>query len=132
MVKTDVLKSNSTSFFINWELHQITNKYLFNIYLVLVYPSYTYVFNAMRNFPAYFRWDRQSTLWKYKKFTLTEKIFRQITYLVISLVKLLLSRNFCQKCMRGNFRNFHTVPLRYAIMRNQILFLKTIFRQSDF
>ena len=35
------------------------------------------------------------------KFTLTEKIlFRQITYLVFSLVKLLLSRNFCQKCMR--------------------------------
>ena len=35
-----------------------------------------------------------------------KKIFRQITYLVISLVKLLLSRNFCQKCVRVNFRNF--------------------------
>ena len=40
-----------------------------------------------------------TTLWKLRKFTLTEKIFRQITYLVISLVKLLLSRNFCQKCV---------------------------------
>ena len=33
------------------------------------------------------------TLWKNQKFTLTEKIFRQINYLVISLVKALLSRN---------------------------------------
>ena len=42
-------------------------------------------------------------------FTLAEKIFRQITYLVISLVKLLISRNFCQKCVIVNSRNFHTV-----------------------
>ena len=49
------------------------------------------------------------TLWKFRKFTLTEKIFREITYLVISLVKLLLSRNFCQKRVRVNCRNFHTV-----------------------
>ena len=32
-----------------------------------------------------------------KKFTLTEKIFRQINTLVTSLVKPLLSRNFCHK-----------------------------------
>ena len=50
-----------------------------------------------------------STLWKLRKLTLTEKIFRQITYLVIYLVKLLLSRNFCQKCVRVNYRYFHTV-----------------------
>ena len=31
-------------------------------------------------------------MWKLRKFTFTEKIFRQITYLVISLVILLLSR----------------------------------------
>ena len=37
------------------------------------------------------------------------KILRQITYLVMSLVKLLLSRNFCQKCVRVNSRDFHTV-----------------------
>ena len=42
--------------------------------------------------------------------SLTEKIFRQITILVISLVKVLLSRNFCQKRVRENSRNFHTVP----------------------
>ena len=51
------------------------------------------------------------TLWKLRKFTftLTEKIFRQISYLVISLVKLLISRNFCQKSVKVNSRNFHTV-----------------------
>ena len=49
------------------------------------------------------------TLWKLQKFTLTEKIFRQIAYLVISLVKVLLSRNFCQKRVRVKFWNFHTV-----------------------
>ena len=40
---------------------------------------------------------------------LTEKKFRQINYLVISLVKPLLSRDFRQKCVRVNFRNFHSV-----------------------
>ena len=52
-----------------------------------------------------------STLWKNQNFTLTEKIFRQINYLVISLVNALVSRNFCQKCVRENFRNFHTVEI---------------------
>ena len=51
----------------------------------------------------------------------TEKIFRQNAYLVISLVKLLLSRNFCQKCVRVNSRNFHTVctihDCTFAILR---------------
>ena len=41
--------------------------------------------------------------------TLIEKIFRQITYLVISLVNMLLSRNFCQKSVRVNFCFYHTV-----------------------
>ena len=40
-----------------------------------------------------------------------KKKIRQINYLVISLVKPLLSRNFCQKSVRENFRNFHTLPL---------------------
>ena len=43
------------------------------------------------------------TVWKNEKFSLlTEKIFRQINSLVISLVKPLLSRNFCRKCVREN------------------------------
>ena len=49
-------------------------------------------------------------MWKNEKFTLTEKNFvKSTTYLVISLVKPLVSRNFCQKLVRVNFRNFHTV-----------------------
>ena len=33
--------------------------------------------------------------------------FREISSLVTSLAKTLLSRNFCQKCVRVNFRNCH-------------------------
>ena len=40
------------------------------------------------------------TVWKNEKLSLTEKLFRQINYLVISLVKPLLSRNFCKKSER--------------------------------
>ena len=37
------------------------------------------------------------------------KKIRQINYLVISLVKPLLSRNFCERIVRENLRNFNTV-----------------------
>ena len=49
---------------------------------------------------------------KNEKFTLTKEIFRQINYLVIYLVKPLFSRNFPQKCVRENSRNFHTVHVK--------------------
>ena len=52
------------------------------------------------------------TVWKNEKFSLTEKKFRQISYLVISLVKPLLSRNVCQKSVRDNFCNFHNVQAK--------------------
>ena len=59
--------------------------------------------------------DLLLTVWKNAKLSLTEKIFREINSLVTSLVKTVLSRNFCQKCMRENFRNFHTVlPLFFG------------------
>ena len=50
-----------------------------------------------------FRWERISLfstlwVWKNEKFSLTQKIFRQISSLVTYLVKQLLSRNFYQKC----------------------------------
>ena len=49
-------------------------------------------------------------MWKNEKFSLTIEIFRQInSSLVIHLIKQSISRNFCQKCMRENFRNFHSV-----------------------
>jgi len=54
---------------------------------------------------------RCSHLWKNEKFTVTKKIFRQINSVVFSLVKTVLSRNFCQKSVTVNFRNFHTVLL---------------------
>ena len=47
---------------------------------------------------------RFHTVWKKEKISLTEKKTREIN----SLVKLLLSRIFCQKSVRENFRNFHT------------------------
>ena len=40
------------------------------------------------------------TVWKNEKLSLTWKIFRQINSLVTYLIISLLSRNFCQKCMR--------------------------------
>ena len=46
-----------------------------------------------------------------------EKIFRQIIYyLANSIVKTLFSRNFCQKSMRVNFRNFLFVLLKIVIV----------------
>ena len=49
------------------------------------------------------------TMLKNEKFTLTEKIFRQINSSVISFLRTFLSRNFCIKSVRVNFGNFHTV-----------------------
>ena len=49
------------------------------------------------------------TVWKNKKFTLKDIIFREINSLVTSNVKTLLSRNFCHKSMRVSFQNLCTV-----------------------
>ena len=54
----------------------------------------------------------QCTVWKNEKFGLTEKIFRQIDSLVMFFLKALLSRNFCQKCVRLDCSNFHSVEKR--------------------
>ena len=51
------------------------------------------------------------TMWKKDKVSLTEKKFRQINYLVISIVNQLLSRNFCEKSVGENFCNFRTVHM---------------------
>ena len=52
-------------------------------------------------------WKR-FTVWKNAKLSLTKKLFREINSLVTSLVKTVLPRNFSQKCVRENFRNFLT------------------------
>ena len=49
------------------------------------------------------------------------------TYLVISLVKLLHSRNFCQKCVRVNFWSYHSVQCGKT--RNSLT--EKIFRQTN-
>ena len=49
-----------------------------------------------------------TTVWKNQKFSLTKNFFREINYLVTSLVKMMFSRNFCQKSVKENFRNFHS------------------------
>ena len=60
-----------------------------------------------RNFFLKFH-TTQHSVEKWKLYSHWKK-FRQINYLVILLVKPLLSRNFYQKRVRVNFRNFHTV-----------------------
>ena len=71
------------------------------------------------------------TLWKLQKFTVTKKNFVKLTtYLVISLVKMLLSRNFCQKRVTVNFRNFHTVFGKPGNCRVILFFEWFIFRTS--
>ena len=60
-------------------------------------------------------------------FSLTEKKIREINSLAIFLVKTLLSRNFCQKSVRENFRNFHTVVLQ----NEKFSLTKKIFREIN-
>ena len=62
----------------------------------------TVVVKVLNNFTQLLRKNGDSTLWKLKKSNLTEKKIRQINYLVISSVKMLLSRNFCQQRNRVN------------------------------
>ena len=47
-----------------------------------------------------------------REFHSNQIIFREINSSVTSLVEQLISRNFCHKSVRENFRNFHTVLLK--------------------
>ena len=53
-----------------------------------------------------------------KNFTLTGKKIREISCLVISLVKPLLTRIFCQISVRVNFRNFHNAMPWFRSINN--------------
>ena len=57
--------------------------------------------------------NRRNYFWLAWLFLKLTTYFRQIDTLAISLLKTLLSRNFCQKCVRLNFRNVHTVPQHF-------------------
>ena len=65
-----------------------------------------------------------STHWKNEKFALIKTFFRQINSLVIYLVNAMLSRNFYQKSVRVNFRNFH--PVVIGMRKLQIIYRGTI------
>ena len=69
----------------------------------------------------------RSIVWKNKRFTFTEKIFRQINYLIIST---LLSRNFSQN---GRvFRNFYTVSSKFDERNVKTQVVVTIYlRESN-
>ena len=73
--------------------------------------------------------DALNTVWKNEKFSLTKKILRQINSLVTYLVKPILSRNFCQKCVRENSRNFHTV---LTVWQLQNFSTTQILREANF
>ena len=89
---------------------------------------HTYVF---LNYHIFFIQYMAMLVWKSEKFSLIEKIFRQINYLVISQVKTLLSRNFCQKCVRldfqcGNFGNslsnfFDKTFVKATVLLNKLI-----------
>ena len=70
------------------------------------------------------------TLWINEKFTLTENFFA-IKYLVILLVKPLLSRNFCWKRVRVNFRHFHTVLQQLLFFFREILWFLLFLLYSN-
>ena len=89
--------SISYSHFTVWKNEKCSLKYHFHEILVTIVISMGQCGNCC------------VTVWNYGKFSLTEKKFRQITNLVISLVKPMLSRNFGEKSVRENFFNFHTV-----------------------
>ena len=58
--------------------------------------------------------DRNSQCGKMKNL-LSLKIFSSNQLISDSLVKSLLSRDFCQKCVWVNFRNFHSVKFTPTI-----------------
>ena len=82
---------NLTKFFVNYDLTEFS--LLSKCFCYLILENHTV----------------QYTVWKNENFGLTKKIFLQSNSLVMSLVKPLISRNFCQKCVRLNRSNFHTV-----------------------
>ena len=67
---------------------------------------------------AQFQVRTMCTVRKTEKFTVSQKKIRQINSLAFSLVKTLLSRNFCHRSMTVNFRNFHTSVTRLLNKEN--------------
>ena len=108
--KTQIYKSYIKTGFIFQFFRQINHKKRFLTYLILFVQT---ILKKVEKF-NFTNISVKSNQWKLSfhileniKFTLIEKIFRQINSLVISLVKTLISRKICQKSVRVNFHNFH-------------------------
>jgi len=87
------------------------------------------------NFTQLLRKNGDSTLWKLKISNLTEKKIRQINYLVISTVKMLLSRNFCQKRNRVNFRIstlWNGKYVNFCILHNLLLDMQCVVKRKNY
>ena len=61
----------------------------------------------------------------------SQKIFREINSLVISLVETLLSRIFCKKCVRLNNSNFYTVGQKILTVCISLHHTRKIFREIN-
>ena len=69
-------------------------------------------------------------MWKNEKFTFTEKLSHQMSYKVSFVIKTLFSRNFCQKSVKVNFPNFHTVhSASVTALHLPNFILLTVFRK---
>ena len=87
----------------------------------LIFTSNWFTLWKLRQFALTVFW-RQSNIYQtsYKRVDFTNffgerEKFRQINYLVISLVEQLLSRNFCEKSVRENICIFHTCTLFWLL-----------------
>ena len=115
------IELNENSFHRNWMLIITWNQYKLSsmIYILCVCNEVRFIVSRnfrenilTKSFPYLntmnILWSLYIVLWKKRELHSHRKKFRQI-YLVFSLVKLLLSRNFCEKSVRENFCNFHIV-----------------------
>ena len=71
-----------------------------------------------------------STVWKNEKFSLTEKKIRQMNHIVI-FSKTLLSRYFCEKGVRENICNFHTVSSWAIFVSHTVEFTKFLYHLKN-
>jgi len=114
----EILKTRYTLCEKQTKIHSHQKIFVKTTYKKLISPKFCQKICESKQFVS-------STVWKNEKFSLAKKIFRQINSLVTYLVKALLSRNFCQKCVRDNSRNVHTVC-------STLEYFGTIFKQHFF
>ena len=121
----------------NWYLMQVWQRpNISSIKVVFLSQNYSSIWREFHKrskiiWCTKYYWN--NTVWKNEKFSLTEKKIRQITYLVISLVKPMLSRNFCKRSARENFCNFHTVnKMLFVSVKVPLFFCHLEFTWSQF